>query len=377
MTPTETQYFTLLRAALWGTPVAIDGAIDWQGVMQLAQLHANNVLISDVAMRLPDEQQPKAELRLQMQNAMRTNLFKQLNLKQIMLSAVKLLREHDIEPVPLKGFALALLYPNPNLRQFGDIDLFVGLDRFHEACAVLRTLPGGYNWGGEVDSGHQYNIEFGEYPMEIHRVSADVVDPAEYAIYSPIEQDGLVEHLQKVDFEGFEISIPSEEFMVFFTFFHAWHHFLTSGVGWRQISDVAITLHAYHGQLDTDKLHRWLADMHLMQPWQTFGWLMVNYLGLPEAEMPFYDTSCRRRARKLYRRIMEEGNFKRKSSFKQHKPREAGIGRKLHSFALIFVDFFRIAKVFPGAAFHGMRTSFKTSLKKIFKKNQIFCSRMN
>lgn len=377
MTPTESQYFVLLRAALWGTPVVVDGAIDWLGVMQLAQLHANNVLISDVAMRLPDEQQPDADLRLQMQNAMRTNLFGQLNLKQILLSAVKLLREHDIEPVPLKGFALALLYPNPNLRQFGDIDLFVGLDRFHKACAVLRTLPGGYNWGEEVDAGHQYNIEFGEYPMEIHRVSADVVDPAEYAIYSQIEHDGLVEHPQKVDFEGFELTIPSKEFMVFFTFFHAWHHFLTSGVGWRQISDVAITLHAYHGQLNTDKLHHWLADMHLMQPWQTFGWLMVNCLGLPEAEMPFYDISCRRRAQRLYRRIMEEGNFKRKSSFKQHKPRQAGIGRKFHSFALIFVDFFRIAKVFPGAAFHGMRTSFKTSLKKTFKKNHFFCSRMN
>lgn len=364
MSTSETQYFALLRAALWGTPVDVDGPMDWQDVIQLAQLHANDVLISDVALRLPEEQQPSTEMRLQMQNILRINLFRQLHLKQILLPAVKLLRENGIEPVLLKGFALAMLYPNPSLRQFGDLDIFVGLDRFHQACDLMRTLPGGYNWGGEVDTGHQYNIEFGEYPMEVHRVSADVVDAAEHAIYAQIEHDGLAEHPQRVSLEGFEITIPSKEFMVFFTFYHAWHHFLTSGVGWRQISDVTVTLHAYHGQLDTDKLHRWLADMHLMQPWQTFGWLMVHDLGLPEAEMPFFDASCRLRAQKLHFRIMEEGNFKRKNSLRRHKPREAGLRRRLHSLALIFVDFFHIAKVFPGAAFREMKTSLRLGFSK-------------
>ena len=61
---------------------------------------------------------------------MRNNLLNQLRLKQILASAVSLLRQHGIEPVLLKGFGLAMLYPNPNLRQFGDIDLFVGLDNF-------------------------------------------------------------------------------------------------------------------------------------------------------------------------------------------------------------------------------------------------------
>jgi hypothetical protein len=108
--------------------------------------------------------------------------------------------------------------------------------------------------------------------------------------------------------------------------------------------------------------------MHLMQPWQTFGWLMVNCLGLPKAEMPFYDAACHRRAQRLYRRIMEEGNFKRKNSFKKHKPRKAGIGRKLHSFVLVFVDFFHTARVFPDAAFRGIKAMFKLGLKKNLQK---------
>lgn len=369
MSTAETQYFALLRSALWGVPLASDGsAIEWETVMQIAKLHNNDVLIADLAARMQGEAKPSPAMLDMMQRNMRNSLLHRMRQRQILVSALKLLREHDIEPVVLKGFGLAALYPNPALRQFGDIDLYVGLSRFHEACTLLRTLPGGYNWGDEVDVGRHYNIEFGRYPMEVHRVSADVEDEKEAAIYAAIEQDGLAEHPQRIDLDGFPVSVPSKEFMVFFTFFHAWHHFMTTGVGWRQISDVTMTLHAYRGQLDLDKLKRWLASMHLMQPWQTFGWLIVDRLGLPEAEMPFYDAASRRRAQRLYRRIMEEGNFMRKNTFKRRKPHKAGLRRKLHAFACIFVDFHHVARVFPDAAFREMRTVLRNGMKKNFRK---------
>jgi hypothetical protein len=367
MTPSETQYFALLRAALWDTPVAIDGPIDWNEVLKVAKHHANMVLLCGVASQMTGDNRPSEAMLGKMQVMMRGNLISHLRLKQILASAVTLLREHNIEPVLLKGFGLAMLYPNPNLRQFGDIDLYVGLDDFHEACRLLRNLPGGYNWGEEVDVGHHYNIEFGNYPMEIHRVSADVNDPKEAEAYTAIERDGLRDNTRYVDFEGLKISLPSEEFMVFFTFFHAWHHFLTSGVGWRQISDVAMALHAYHGQLDLEKLRRWLTEMNLMKPWQTFGYLMVEQLGLPQTEMPFYDPGCRRMARRLYRNVMQVGNFNRKSRFKQRHPKNKMM-HKLHSFIGMFVDFIYRARVFPSEAFREMRVAFGLALKKMRRK---------
>lgn len=366
MSNAEIQYFILLRSALWDTPVAIDGPIEWDAVMRLAKHHANATLLCGVASQMTGDNRPSEAMLGKMQAAMRNNLLSQMRLKQILASAVTLLREHDIEPVLLKGFGLAMLYPNPSLRQFGDIDLYVGLDDFHEACRLLRTLPGGYNWGEEVDSGHHYNIEFGQYPMEIHRVSADMDDPKVAKIYAAIERDGLRSHTQRVDYEGLEVSIPSKEFMVFYTFYHAWHHFLTSGVGWRQISDIAMTLHAYHGQLDLDKLKQWLGSMHLMKPWQTFGYLMVEQLGLPEAEMPFYDAQCRRTAQRLYHKVMEVGNFKRNSRFKQRRSKRR-LMRWMHSFFGIFVDFFYRVRVFPSVAFREMGSSFRQMFGKVRK----------
>ena len=364
MSNTETQYFALLRAALWDTPVAIEGPVDWDAVMQLAKHHANQALLCGVASQMTGDNRPSEAILGKMQAVMRGNLLCQMNLKQILASAVHLLHGHDIEPVLLKGFGLAMLYPNPSLRQFGDIDLYVGLDNFHEACQLLRTLPGGYNWGEEVDKGHHYNIEFGQYPMEIHRVSSDMDDPKVAKVYAAIEHDGLSENTQRVEYEGLEFSIPSMEFMVFFTFYHAWHHFLTSGVGWRQISDVAMTLHAYRGQLDLDKLRQWLSDMQLTKPWQTFGYLMVEQLGLPEAEMPFYDARCRRTAHRLYNKVMEVGNFGRNSRFKQRRPKNKW-AKRLHSFIGIFVDFIYLFPVFPSVAFKEMRASLRLMFSKV------------
>lgn len=368
MTSSESHYFALLRSALWDTPVAIEGPIDWNAVMRIAKHHANPALLCGVASRMTTDNSPSETVLGKMKVVMRNNLLNQLRLKQILASAVTLLRQHGIEPVLLKGFGLAMLYPNPGLRQFGDIDLFVGLDNFHEACNILRTLPGGYNWGEEVDSGHHYNIEFGNYPMEIHRVSADVNDPQQAKVYAAIERDGLYGDTQSVDYEGLAITLPSKEFMVFFTFYHAWHHFLTTGVGWRQISDVAMTLHSYHGCIDLDKLRQWLTSMHLMKPWQAFGCLMVEQLGLPVAEMPFYDASCHRSAQRLYGDVMETGNFSRNSKFKQCCPKRK-LFRKIHTFIGIFVDFFYRFRIFPSVAFREMCISLRQALGKAMKSD--------
>lgn len=367
MSTVEQQYFALLRSALWDTSVSVDGEIDWEAIMQIAGFHGNNVLIADVASRMTEGSKPSPAMLARMQSLMRNNLFHLMQLRQILVSSVNLLRTHGIEPMVLKGFGLALLYPNPALRQIGDIDLFVGIANFHEACTLLRTLPGSYNWGEEIDEGRHYNIEFGSIPLEVHRVSADIEDAKLYPHYVAMEQEGLIDHPQRVDYEGLEISIPSKEFVVFFTFYHAWHHYLSTGVGWRQLSDVTMALHSYYGQLDLAKLRHWLNTMRVMKPWQTFGYLLVEHLGLPEAEMPFYDATCQKRAQKLYRQIMKEGNFKRANSFKRKKPKRP-FWHKVHAFIGIFVDFFHHVSVFPTQAFHKMGNTIRTGFRKIFEK---------
>jgi hypothetical protein len=53
---------------------------------------------------------------------------------------LSLLRAQGIEPVLVKGWAIARLYPNAGLRPYGDIDLCIRPDQFGKACRVLKCL---------------------------------------------------------------------------------------------------------------------------------------------------------------------------------------------------------------------------------------------
>ena len=379
MSTVEKHYFALLRAALWDMPVSIAEEIDWKGVMGLARHQANGVLVYDKASQMTGSNKPSPELMEKMKNEMRGHFFHLMQLKQMLGVVLKKLRENNIEPLVLKGFGLALLYPNPDLRQMGDVDLFFNPDDFHQACELMRSIPNMYHWCMEWETGNHYNLDYNvgslKFILEMHCITADLLDHKDKACYAAIECEGLYEAPQQVDLDGTTISIPSKEFMVFFAFYHAWHHFLTSGVGWRQISDVAMTLHAYNGQFDLNKLRQWFTGMHLMKPWQAFGFLMVEHLGLPQDEMPFYDASCRRTAQKLYVTIMKVGNFRRNNQFKRRQPKNKYV-HKIHTFMGVFVDFFYRARVFPQVAFREMKISLKNGFlkqsKKILKKNEFF-----
>jgi Uncharacterised nucleotidyltransferase len=56
--------------------------------------------------------------------------------------AVSLLRAAKIEPLLAKGWAAARLYPEPGLRPYGDVDLWVRPDQYGLALAVLSSPAG-------------------------------------------------------------------------------------------------------------------------------------------------------------------------------------------------------------------------------------------
>jgi hypothetical protein len=55
--------------------------------------------------------------------------------------AIPLLRGYGVEPVLVKGWAIAKLYPEPGMRPYGDFDLCVLPDQYRQAVAALKD-PG-------------------------------------------------------------------------------------------------------------------------------------------------------------------------------------------------------------------------------------------
>lgn len=59
--------------------------------------------------------------------------------EQAVARSFALMRSHGIEPILGKGWAAARLYPDPGLRPYGDVDLYVGLQAHAAARAAVAT----------------------------------------------------------------------------------------------------------------------------------------------------------------------------------------------------------------------------------------------
>lgn len=312
----EEVFLRVLRSALWGHPVQIpDGFNDWGAVMKLANMQAVNGLVWDV---MVTNQKIKSSIPEQAVAAMRdipkNNLSMHTKLNNALILVVTTLRKHGIEPVLLKGQGLAKYYPTPELRQCGDIDLYVSENNYEKTYETLMPIVSSIEEKSDIwcDVKH-FNCSIGNVLIEVHRFSDVNILPKLNDIYQSYAQEGLNHNLVPLEFGGTVVMTPADQFNVYFIFDHLWRHFLYTGVGLRQLCDLAVFLNSH--LIDQEYLGPLLTEMKDMKPWQIFGCVLVDYLGLSENKFPFYDSRNRRKAKRLLNMILEEGNFGQYGSY--------------------------------------------------------------
>ena len=303
-------YLELLKAAIWGNNgerLAVSGERLTE-VIPLAAFQGTGPLVFDQLLKLKDVEIPAA-LRMQMKQQCMMSMMQQSTMMPILGQAWKAFEKAEIHPVLLKGFALAQHYPQPHLRQWGDIDLYVGQKQYHDACAVLReAFPEAKHPKEEFEFLKHYNFVFGDTVLEMHRISMDFHHPRDRRYYEGLEEKYLTKDGPSFEVNGLQITTPEETFNVFFTFLHAWHHFMETGMNMKQVCDIAVLLHAKREVLDRKQLKEMLTKLYLMEVWQLVMYIIVQHLGLSQEEAPFYTERCKERAELLFKRILKEGS---------------------------------------------------------------------
>lgn len=303
------KYIALLKNAIWGTDVQVDvQPEEVLPIVQLAAFQGTGPLVFDQLLKQKDVEIPAA-LRMQMKQQCMMSMMQQSTMMPILGQAWKAFEKAEIHPVLLKGFALAQHYPQPHLRQWGDIDLYVGQKQYHDACAVLReAFPEAKHPKEEFEFLKHYNFVFGDTVLEMHRISMDFHHPRDRRYYEGLEEKYLTKDGPSFEVNGLQITTPEETFDLFFTFLHAWHHFVETGMNMKQVCDIAVLLHAKRDVIDKERLKEMLTKLHLMEVWQLLIYIIVQHLGLSQAEAPFYNEGCKDRSELLFERILKEGS---------------------------------------------------------------------
>ena len=307
----EEVFFSLLRNALWGTPVEIpQGFADWAKVARTAKIQsalglAGDVMLSDSGIASA----MSSDLKTKIKTFMMANIMTHGKLNNVLVKVVSELDAAGIPSVLLKGQGLAQYYPKPELRQCGDIDLYVGLQRYADSYDILRPLATEIEDRKALEVGKHYDFFVGKVAVEIHRYSDRYPTSKLDRIYQEVSSEGLGKNLVPIQFAGVEVMTPSDEYNAFYIFSHLFHHFLINGLGARQLCDWMLFLRSRSSHIDMRSLNTTLQRLDMLKPWQAFGCVLVKYFGMPAEAFPFYDPSQESKADKIVKRLLDEGNF--------------------------------------------------------------------
>lgn len=335
----ESTYMSLLRQALWGgqslqCSLSVKEATS---VLNLATKHATGALIANELGVISGIDRSIRQQCLQMKY---TTFKHQEMMNNLHLDVVSKLSAIGIQSVLLKGMGLALLYPHPELRTCGDVDLYIEPKDFHRACKLLRELPNNVNIGEEQQNDLHYRVEVGgpNKVIEIHGKTAEqhrLIAPS----YFELEKRGM-QNGKTIQIEHHDIIVPEDKFNSIFVLLHIMHHFESSGIGWRQVCDWVMLLHDIHqeGNVDLRELKLHLKKLQLFEIWQVFGCLVVKYLGLRKEECPFYNPKKDRMADRVYERIMTDGNFGRENVSSWKPIPTSGMMRQLSKLRNLIIE---------------------------------------
>lgn len=173
------------------------------------------------------------------------------------------LRAEGLAPVVVKGIVCRALYPQPELRPSSDEDLYLTAAEMPHFHAVLLRA-------GFVLTEPERDYRSAHEARYVHPDTGLVVEghwalfPTEYAVYAAlnVQLPDLMQRAQDWETGGVTLRVPDACDHLIFLLLHAFKHFISSGVGVRQLCDIALWMRRFGAQIDCSVCARALRATH-------------------------------------------------------------------------------------------------------------------
>lgn len=359
----------LLKSEIWNKDIDLKKwsgeETDWQTIYKLAQKNTVASLVYRSICKLPPEFQVSKyglnKFFLQSTRVKQSHVLINATLSKL----VEMYRKEGIELVLLKGQGISELYPNKFTRQCGDIDLYVGEDNFKKACDLA------YKWNivdkASLDIRKHFSFYWGDVNIELHRKASSIFSSRKAdSHFQNWTKEVLLNTNEYYYCNGIKILLPELTYNAFFLFYHIYGHYLSSGVGLRQICDFSLFLDRNSDKIDKEKLYSILKAYKLVENWETFGSVLVNYIGLESDKFPFYKNLNSKYPNRIIKAIVYDGNFGEYSPLKQCKS-DRYIYRKLYNGIRFHFWIIKKYREIPKGVVSFYINSLRSSLLQIFK----------
>lgn len=266
----------LLAHEIFDQAIDIDvSTVDWSAVLAEAQRHKVTALLYP-AIRSMDGV-PEAIFNKVCGTAIAVATASEAMLKE-QRRILDLLEARQIPCAILKGTSVAYLYPHPELRTIGDIDILVDEENLDEACKALQA--DGYAPSHTAEK--HLCLQKGAVWVEMHRM-VSVFPESEKGRFTKQTMTGALRHTQVAEISGVHFTMLSGAYQIIALLAHMEQHLANSGIGLRQVCDWAVTAHALHNCFDSETLTL-LERCGLLRFAKIMTRLCERYLGLPACQ---------------------------------------------------------------------------------------------
>lgn len=217
--------------------------VEWERIFSGAAEHEVHTLIYPSIRMLAPAVQPPPHLFDQWEKGCLILAAKQLHYMNEAYQVLRSLGESNISVIVVKGLLLRELYPYPELRTMGDIDLLIKPEDGARAGAVLEAL--GYSRNrhtGLVEAFKSGNF----LSIELHYA---LFDPEAYVNLNEFEKQLWV-HAKSSTIGGQSVLTLSLEDNLIYLLQHMAKHFRSAGFGLRQLCDVILFIEAHAAEID-------------------------------------------------------------------------------------------------------------------------------
>ncbi len=211
-------------------------------IIGLAKKHSVLNLLAPTLLRCNDE-----KLRRRITAFYAEYLSQQESLKAAAEELFAELEKRNIPYMPLKGYYMKQLYPDPLMRSSCDLDVLFPPEHTKEVKKIMRDL--GYTLF--ISNDHHMCHTRENVTVEMHYILSETPVPGYY--------DDIFARLRHID--GCLYGFTDEDFYIFHIV-HIWHHFRAGGTGIRSVMDIYV-FRTQKTDLDETYLAREFDKLHL------------------------------------------------------------------------------------------------------------------
>ncbi len=254
--------------------------------------------------KLPKEQCPPQKLLFQWLALTEQIKHQNNSVNMVLTELAQLLNEQQIKYAVVKGQIVGSYYPNPCLRQAGDIDFLVDEDDFERTKQLLEK-----EWHiafHETEGHHHIEFEYKGIPLEQHRKLIKLYDKRKEDYWDALVKQSYDKQL----INGVEVATLSPTIHSIYIFLHLYHHLLELGVGLRQFVDWTMILHTCQQKIEHEAIKQHLKVLGMERAYRACGAILVDKLGLPAEEFTYQlNDSDRKYAERILNVVEYRGNM--------------------------------------------------------------------